>query len=137
MARGFSQSVALDILRRDSYNCIYCGSIASVVDHVITYSKGGLTTKQNGAACCKSCNTKKKGKLSEEYLVKGLVHLVRSGEDISWVDNLYTDKLYRMSHAQEYALRLLLQSKLSRSEISFLLDIDRDILEKMIGEMEL
>lgn len=137
MSRGFSQGMALRILRRDNYTCTYCGNIANEVDHVIPYSKGGITTEDNGVACCNSCNMKKKGSLIEEYIVKGLVHLARAGRDINWIDSLYKDKLYRMTHAQEYALRIMLQSELSRSEISSVLNISKDTLEHIIGELEL
>jgi len=135
--KNFGVGMARRIMLRDKGVCIYCGNIATQIDHVIPASKDGPSITANGVACCTHCNMNKKGKLSEEYLVKGLVHLVRIGEDIGWVDSLYTDKLYNMSHTQELALRLLLQSELSRSDISFCLSIDEDTLDEIIGEMEL
>lgn len=134
--KQFNQAMARRIMLRDKSACIYCGSIATQIDHVIPASKDGPAITANGVASCAACNTKKKGKLSEEYLVKGLVYLARVGEDIGWVDDLYADRLMRLSYTQDYALRLLLQSELSHSEISFFLSIDEDMLDKIIEEMD-
>jgi len=134
--RGFSPKMARDIFIRDSYTCIYCGNIANQIDHVIPYSKDGITAKNNAVACCRSCNVRKKGKLSEEYLVKGLTHLVRIGEDISWVDSLYTKQIRRLTEAEDYALNLLLRGKLPLSEISFVLGIDEEILRYAVEELK-
>lgn len=127
-SRSFHSGTATSILRRDGYTCIYCDGVANVVDHVVPYCKGGKTITANGVACCTRCNMKKKGKLSEEYLIKGLTHLVKVGEDIGWVDDLYTSRLAQLSSAQEYALELLLRAKFSHPEISFVLDISEEAI---------
>ncbi len=134
--KNFGVSMVRNIMLRDKGTCIYCGGIATQIDHVIPASKEGPAITANGVACCAHCNMSKKGKLSEEYLVKGLTYLARIGEDIGWVNNLYTKRLYNMTRTQELALRFLLQSELSRSDISFCLSIDEDMLDEIIGEME-
>jgi len=143
ISRGFYSATATKILRRDGYTCVYCGNIADVIDHVVPYSKGGKTIKANGVACCNSCNMKKKGKLLEEYLVKGMVHLVRVGEDVSWTDTLYDTKrhkeamiisgLYQMTAELLEAANLLLQCDISRSETCSILRIDEGALNQILG----
>ena len=124
--------VATEILRRDGYACVYCGNIANVIDHVIPFSKGGKTIKANGVACCSKCNHKKKGSLIEEFLVKGLVHLAKMGEDISWVDALYTKKLKEPTEIEIYYIEKMVQDGLEPSEISQLLGIDVDTIKEII-----
>lgn len=74
---------------------------------------------------------KKKGDLAEEYLVQGLVHLAKVGEDINW-----TDSLYVMQNTSELieVVRILLQCELSRSEICLILRISDRTLDNAIGE---
>jgi hypothetical protein len=129
-SRGFNPILATKILRRDQYTCIYCGKVADVIDHVVPYCKGGVTTTANGVACCNSCNMIKKGNLSEEYLVKGLVHLAKYNENLDWVDSLYTEKI----DSVRKAVRIMLQCEWSRSEISSALNIDKGTLKQIIGE---
>ncbi len=126
--RGFSAKVAIKILRRDSYACVYCGNIADVIDHVIPFSKGGKTIKSNGVACCSKCNHKKRDSMNENYLVKGLVHLARAGEDISWIDTLYLRKLEEPTEIEIYYIQRMLQDGLAPLEISKFLSINIDII---------
>lgn len=48
---------------RDDYMCVYCRGPAVEVDHVIPYSRGGLTDESNLVACCRQCNAIAKNKL--------------------------------------------------------------------------
>ncbi len=63
MARYFSRSQKLLILRKSNYKCVICGSELNidnfVADHIIPYSKGGPTQNWNGQALCSLCNIKK------------------------------------------------------------------------------
>lgn len=131
--RGFSAKIATEILRRDSYACVYCGDIADVIDHVIPFSKGGKTIKSNGVACCSKCNCKKKGFLVEEFLVKGLVHLAKMGENINWVDTLYAKKLKEPTEIEIYYIRKMAQDGLEPLEISQLLGIDVDTIKDIMA----
>lgn len=48
--------------------CAYCGVKARLaLDHVVPLSKGGGTTMQNVAPACKSCNSKKRDSLLEDF----------------------------------------------------------------------
>src|SRR5919201_197069 len=55
----------LDVARRARYRCEYCGypeaasSTPLEVDHIVPEAKGGLTTLDNLALCCRSCNLHK------------------------------------------------------------------------------
>lgn len=123
--------MARRIMIRDMGNCIYCDGIATQVDHVIPASKDGPDIMANGVACCTTCNMRKKGRLTEKYLVKGLIHLANVGENISWVDNLY---VYRMSSELIECANLLFECDISRSDISSMLKIDEETLSGIIGE---
>jgi 5-methylcytosine-specific restriction endonuclease McrA len=52
--------------------CLYCGSLASHIDHIIPLARGGEHRIGNLAAACKTCNLSKNKKfLSEWKLRKG------------------------------------------------------------------
>ena len=71
MARCFSRSQKLLILRKSGYKCVICGVQLTAdnfaADHVIPYDKGGQTEVWNGQALCVSCNSKKSNKLPDKY----------------------------------------------------------------------
>lgn len=48
-----------EILRRDRGTCVYCGSRADTVDHVLPRCCGGGDTWINLAAACQDCNGRK------------------------------------------------------------------------------
>jgi 5-methylcytosine-specific restriction endonuclease McrA len=55
-----------NVFRRDGNECQYCGSTHDLtLDHVLPRSRGGLSTWENLATACKSCNAKK-GDLTPE-----------------------------------------------------------------------
>jgi hypothetical protein len=48
------------IYRRDSYNCVYCGSNRDLtLDHVLPKSRGGKNTWKNLVTSCFDCNVTK------------------------------------------------------------------------------
>lgn len=47
------------VLRRDAHRCLYCGSSASTIDHVMPRSRGGADSWENLVACCLKCNNLK------------------------------------------------------------------------------
>lgn len=56
-----------NIMKRDGFRCVYCGSISDLtIDHVIPKSRGGKTTWENLVTACSSCNNKKDDKLLHE-----------------------------------------------------------------------
>ena len=57
-----------NILRRDNYQCQYCGkkTHALTIDHVIPKSRGGADTWDNLVAACVKCNNKKGNRTPEE-----------------------------------------------------------------------
>jgi 5-methylcytosine-specific restriction endonuclease McrA len=56
--------------------CAYCGTEATVVDHVIPQIKGGSSERRNLAPACKPCNSAKRDRTPEEWktarLARGL-----------------------------------------------------------------
>ena len=103
MYSRFSENTKTKIMVRDRYTCVYCGGLAQDVDHVVPTSKGGPAIMGNGVACCHSCNMKKRDKLSQLFITRGLLHLSIVGEDTNWVDTLHNDSLL---HAPETKKKL-------------------------------
>ncbi|WP_234031451.1 HNH endonuclease [Lentibacillus cibarius] len=56
------------ILERDGYTCHYCGFYGDTIDHMISKSKGGLSTPRNCVCSCEECNSEKADKRYKEYL---------------------------------------------------------------------
>ncbi|MFT3899725.1 MAG: HNH endonuclease [Gordonia sp. (in: high G+C Gram-positive bacteria)] len=54
------------LMRRDANRCVYCGSKATTIDHVVPRSRGGLNTWDNCVACCAPCNRRKADRLLHE-----------------------------------------------------------------------
>lgn len=51
------RSLQLQILRRDHWTCVYCGSGDRLeIDHVIPEARGGSTVPANLATACRKCN---------------------------------------------------------------------------------
>ena len=63
-----SRDLRTEILERDSWTCVYCGTkdCEFHIDHVIPVSRGGTNDPENLAAACKSCNLSKSDKLVSE-----------------------------------------------------------------------
>jgi 5-methylcytosine-specific restriction endonuclease McrA len=61
--RFLSKQERLLVLQAQRYQCAYCGAKLNlqnfIVDHVIPYSRGGITAITNSAAACAPCNSKK------------------------------------------------------------------------------
>ncbi|MGD9157176.1 MAG: HNH endonuclease [Desulfobacteraceae bacterium] len=55
-----TEAVRNEIFHRDGYVCVDCGSgIDLQIDHIIPFSRGGLTEKSNLQTMCRKCNSKK------------------------------------------------------------------------------
>lgn len=57
-----------NILRRDSYKCVYCGrsDIPLTVDHIVPKARGGTDSWENLVTACTICNNKKGDRTPEE-----------------------------------------------------------------------
>ena len=44
------------VFTRDGQTCVYCGSSATSIDHVVPRSRGGTHTWDNVVAACRRCN---------------------------------------------------------------------------------
>lgn len=63
-----------NVLRRDSYECQYCGkrltNATGTIDHVVPTSRGGKHHWANVVAACRTCNCTKDNKLPDEAGLK-------------------------------------------------------------------
>jgi len=66
VSRSFSKSQKLSLLLSSDFKCCYCKCHLHWqnfhADHILPYSKGGMTTLKNGQALCVSCNLQKGNK---------------------------------------------------------------------------
>lgn len=58
------------VLKRDQYQCAYCGKAATTIDHIQPRSKGGTDSWLNLVAACQPCNHKKAAKSLKESHMK-------------------------------------------------------------------
>jgi len=84
----FNEGQKQTIMDRDEWKCVYCGDLATQVDHVVPVSRGGPSIEGNGVASCNSCNRRKGGKLGILILTRGFYWLLTKGENIDWLDEL-------------------------------------------------
>jgi 5-methylcytosine-specific restriction endonuclease McrA len=54
------------ILKRDDYECCYCGGRADTMDHIMPRSRGGQHSWKNIVACCYDCNQIKDNRTPDE-----------------------------------------------------------------------
>ncbi|MEF2969092.1 HNH endonuclease [Paenibacillus sp. M1] len=54
-------------LKRDRYQCLWCGCPATTVDHIVPSSKGGSDLPQNLLASCIECNSKRGNRSAFTY----------------------------------------------------------------------
>ena len=92
LKRTWSPNQIKHIWECDGGSCIYCGSPAQDIDHVIPVTKGGFTRVENGVCCCKSCNHEKYNALTQNYLTRAIFWLLSKGEDMSWMDTADSDE---------------------------------------------
>lgn len=56
-----------NVMKRDSFRCMYCGSTSDLtIDHVVPKSRGGKTSWENLVTACSGCNNRKDDKLLHE-----------------------------------------------------------------------
>jgi hypothetical protein len=56
------------VIARDDGRCVYCGcGVDLVVDHVLPFKRGGLSTLDNLVAACRSCNSSKRNQTPSEW----------------------------------------------------------------------
>ncbi len=85
---GFSVAQTKYIWQRDGGMCIYCGSPAQQIDHVVPVARGGRTFQSNGVCACSACNHKKRDKLDQDFLTRGIFWLLQHGENMDWMDTI-------------------------------------------------
>lgn len=66
--RNAYEELRSEVFARDGLKCRYCGKTSRTraglhLDHVIPFSKGGMTTAANLVVACETCNLRKGAKL--------------------------------------------------------------------------
>lgn len=65
-------------MQRDHHRCQYCGTLATELDHVFPWSRGGLTWAANLVAACFDCNHSKGNRTPDEWrAAKAIAHYGR------------------------------------------------------------
>lgn len=83
-----SPKLRFDVLRRDGFNCVYCGaggrSVILEVDHRIAKSNGGSDDMENLVTSCLTCNRGKGASDCDEpraHPMAGVAfHMMKNGE---------------------------------------------------------
>lgn len=58
--RNVSTSLRMQMLAKSNFDCTYCGKTRDLQpDHILPWSKGGLTVIENLQTLCRWCNQKK------------------------------------------------------------------------------
>lgn len=66
-SRYMSKTTRTKVMKRDKYTCVYCGSREDLcLDHIYPVSLGGSSTPGNLQILCRSCNSRKGAKITEE-----------------------------------------------------------------------
>jgi 5-methylcytosine-specific restriction endonuclease McrA len=47
------------VLQETNYRCIYCNSLATTLDHIISKNNGGQSLQSNLVGACETCNKSK------------------------------------------------------------------------------
>lgn len=84
--RSFTGLQIKHLMKRDGGKCVYCGSEATEIDHVIPYVLYGPTIVANAVCCCSDCNQRKGGNLDIDFLTRGLYWLFRHNEKMTWIE---------------------------------------------------
>jgi 5-methylcytosine-specific restriction endonuclease McrA len=71
------------VFTRDGSTCVYCGSSATSIDHVVPRSRGGTHTWDNVVAACRRCNHAKADRSLAELGWK-LPHPPRTPSGAAW-----------------------------------------------------
>ena len=87
-SKNINSSLVKYIYERDDGMCIYCGNLATELDHVLPTKEGGMSIRSNLVCACRSCNQKKKNHLDDDFFwfTRAIFWLLQKGEDTSWMD---------------------------------------------------
>ena len=67
-ARRIRSGVRNEVLIRDNYTCVYCGSKEDLaIDHIFPFSRGGSNESDNLQVLCRDCNSSKSNSIPKEY----------------------------------------------------------------------
>jgi hypothetical protein len=87
-----------EVARRGGYRCEYCGypeaasSTPLEVDHIVPEAKGGSTTLDNLALCCRSCNLNKHVKTEALDSVTNKIVPLFNPRTLQWNEHFALDR---------------------------------------------
>ena len=85
-----SKAVHDFVRARDKGVCVYCGSPANVLDHVLRWADGAPSISSNLVCACQKCNTYKgKHPKGLKHLTRAIFWLLTKGENLSWMNDFY------------------------------------------------
>jgi hypothetical protein len=61
------RSVFRAVVRRDRFQCAWCGTPGSTVDHLVPVSRGGQSRLDNCVVACRSCNHSRNNRLPSAF----------------------------------------------------------------------
>ena len=110
----FPEEMRNEISIRDGFTCTYCHRAGSpladpdgntwTVDHVVPYSRGGITSPENGTLSCRACNCAKGNKTPVE-----LLHTLDSSQPIILIvkkkDKTFLDRVRLLDERKPGAVR--------------------------------
>ena len=85
-----SKSIRDVVWKRDEGLCIYCGSPAQVLDHVIPWGQNGPSISSNLVCSCNKCNIYKgRHPRGLKHLTRAIFWLITHHEDTTWMNDFY------------------------------------------------
>jgi hypothetical protein len=93
-----AESYRAEVARRARYRCEYCGypkaasSVPLEIDHIIPEARGGRTTIDNLALCCRSCNLHKHVKTEAADPVTGETVPLFNPRTQPWSEHFVLDR---------------------------------------------
>lgn len=106
---SISKRIRFEVLKRDSFTCVYCGRKAPEVklhiDHVVPIAKGGTSEIINLVSSCQDCNLGKAAvSLSEKDLDEKVKKQIDTTNETIKVSKRYNKTLEKIAKDREEAL---------------------------------
>lgn len=120
---GIPNTIRSYVWTRDGGRCVYCKSDLDLQsDHVLPCSHGGPPIQENIVLACKICNEAKSNSFDVEYLVIAFNHLLYVGENLEWIDLIFSDVVDNLDLSTLERIREWVEAAKNLDEIQDRLD---------------